>query len=77
MLSMRQGFKGRVFFRVAAWCLAVVCLLCGALVVAAHQQRARFAQKVQARFDQLAKVEVGRTSRAEVFALIPQLKPVL
>ena len=77
MLSKRQRFKGRVFFRVAAWCLAVVCLLCGALVVAAHQERAHFAQKVQAQFDQLAKVEVGRTSRAEVFALIPQLKPVL
>jgi hypothetical protein len=57
--------------------LAVVCLLFGALVVAAHQQRARFAQKVQAQFDQLAKVEVGRTSRAGVFALISQLKPVL
>jgi hypothetical protein len=77
MLSKRQRFKGQVFFRVAAWCLAVVCLLFGALVVAAHQQRVRFAQQVQAQFDQLAKVEVGRTSRAEVFALIPQLKPVL
>jgi hypothetical protein len=77
MLSKRQRFEGRVFFRVAAWCLVVVCLLCGALLVAAHQQRARFAQKVQTQFDQLANVEVGRTSRAEVFALIPQLKPVL
>ncbi len=77
MLSKRQRFKGRDFFRVAAWCGAVVCLLCGVVVVAAHQQRARFAQEVQTRFDQLAKVEVGRTSRAEVFALIPQLKPVL
>jgi hypothetical protein len=47
------------------------------MVVAAHQQRKHFAQEVQGRFDQLAKVEVGRTSRAEVFALIPDLKPVL
>ncbi|HEX3572702.1 MAG TPA: hypothetical protein VHU44_17930, partial [Acidobacteriaceae bacterium] len=77
MLSKRQRFKGRVLFRVAAWCLAVVCLLFGALVVAAHQERAHFAQTVQAQFDQLAKVEVGRTSRREVFASIPQLKPVL
>jgi hypothetical protein len=77
MLSKRQRFKGRVLFCFAAWCSAVVCLLCGALVVAAHQQRARFAQKVQAQFDQLAKVDVGQSSRAEVFALIPQLEPVL
>ena len=76
MLSKRR-FEGRVFFRVAAWCLALGCLLCGALVVAAHQQRMRFAQKVQAQFDQLAKVEVGRTSRAEVLASMPELKPVL
>jgi hypothetical protein len=47
------------------------------MVVAAHQQRKHFAQGVQGRLDQLAKVEVGRTSRAEVFALIPGLKPVL
>jgi len=47
------------------------------MVVAAHQQRKHFAQEVQGRLDQLAKVEVGRTSRAEVFALIPELKPVL
>ena len=46
-------------------------------MVAAHQQRKHFARAVQGRFEQLAKVEVGRTSRAEVFALIPDLKPVL
>jgi hypothetical protein len=47
------------------------------MMVAAHQQRKHFAREVQERFDQLAKVEVGRTSRAEVFAWIPELKPVL
>jgi hypothetical protein len=47
------------------------------MVVAAHQQRKHFAQEVQGRLDQLAKVEVGRTSRAEVLASIPELKPVL
>jgi hypothetical protein len=47
------------------------------MVVAAYQQRKHFAQEVQRRFDQLAKVEVGRTSRAEVFASFPELKPVL
>jgi hypothetical protein len=46
-------------------------------MVAAHQQRKHFAREVQGRFDQLAKVEVGRTSRAEVLASIPGLKPVL
>jgi hypothetical protein len=46
-------------------------------MVAAYQKRRNFAREVQGRFDQLAKVEVGRTSRAEVFALIPDLKPVL
>jgi hypothetical protein len=46
------------------------------MVVAAHRQRKHFAQEVQGRLDQLAKIEVGRTSRAEVFALIPELKPV-
>jgi hypothetical protein len=77
MLSKRQRFGKRGFFRVAAWCLALGCLVCGAMVLAAHQQRKHFAQEVQGRFDQLANVEVGRTSRAEVFALIPELKPVL
>src|SRR5277367_3318966 len=77
MLSKRQRFEMRDFSRVVAWCLALGCLLCGVMVVAAHQQRKHFAQEVQGRFDQLAKVEVGRTSRAEVFALIPELKPVL
>jgi hypothetical protein len=76
-LSKRKRFERRDFFRVVAWCLALVCLLYGAMVVAAHQQRKHFAQEVQGRFDQLAKIEVGRTSRAEVFALIPELKPVL
>ena len=47
------------------------------MIVAAHQQPKHFAREVQGGFDQLAKVEVGRTSRAEVFALIPELKPVL
>jgi hypothetical protein len=64
-LSKRQGFGKRDFFRAVAWCLALGCLLWGATVVAAHQQRKHFAQEVQGRFDQLAKVEVGRTSRAE------------
>jgi hypothetical protein len=67
----------RGFFRAVAWCLALGCLLFGAMMVAAYQQRKHFAQEVQGRFDQLAKVEVGRTSRAEVFALVPELKPVL
>jgi hypothetical protein len=47
------------------------------MMVAAYRQRKNFAREVQGRFDQLAKVEVGRTSRAEVFAWIPELKPVL
>jgi hypothetical protein len=47
------------------------------MVVAARQQRKHFAQEVQARFDQLGKLEVGRTSRADVLAWIPELKPVL
>jgi hypothetical protein len=76
-LSERDRFEKRDFFRVVAWCLALVCLLYGAMAVAAHQQRKHFAKEVQGRHDQLAKVEVGRTSRAEVFALIPELKPVL
>lgn len=76
-LSKRQRFEKRDFFRVVVWCLALGCLFWGAMVVAAHQQRKHFAREVQGRFDQLAKVEVGRTSRAEVFALIPDLKPVL
>jgi hypothetical protein len=76
-LSKRQLFEKRGFFRVAAWCLVLGCLLCGVMVVAAHQQPKHFAREVQGRFDQLGKVEVGRTSRAEVFALIPELKPVL
>ena len=75
-MSRRQRFEKRDFFRVTAWCLAVGCLLYGAIVVAAHQQRKHFAQEVQGRFDQLANVEVDRTSRAEVFALSPDLKPV-
>ena len=76
-MSKRQRFEKRDFFRVGAWCLALGCLLWGAMVVAAHEQRKHFAQEVQGRLDQLAKVEVGRTSRAEVFASIPELKPVL
>ncbi|MGD0443081.1 MAG: hypothetical protein ABSA39_04010 [Edaphobacter sp.] len=76
-MSKRQRFEKRDFFRVVSLCLALGCLLYGAMVVAAHQQRKHFAQEVQGRLDQLAKVEVGRTSRAEVFALIPELKPVL
>ena len=76
-MSKWQGFEKRNFFRVAAWCLALVCLLYGAMMVAAHQKRRHFAREVQGRFDQLAKVEVGRTSRAEVFALISELKPIL
>ncbi|WP_260736264.1 hypothetical protein [Tunturiibacter lichenicola] len=56
--------------------MALGCLLYGAMVVAAHQQRKHFAQGVQVRLDQLAKIEVGRTSRAEVLASIPELKPV-
>ncbi len=76
-LSKRQRFGKRAFFRAVAWCLVLWCLLCGAMVAAAHQQRKHFAREVQGRFDQLAKVEVGRTSRAEVFASVPELKPVL
>jgi hypothetical protein len=76
-LSRRQRFEKRDFFRAVAWCLVLGCLLYGAVVVAAHQQAKHFAREVQGRLDQLAKVEVGRTSRAEVFALIPKLKPVL
>jgi hypothetical protein len=75
-LSNRLRFEMRGFFRVVAWCLALGCLLYGVMVVAAHQQRKHFAREVQRRLDQLAKIEVGRTSRAEVFALIPELKPV-
>jgi hypothetical protein len=59
------------------WCLVLGFLLYGAMVATAHQQRKHFAREVQERFDQLANVEVGRTSRAEVFSLIPELKPVL
>jgi len=76
-LSKRQGFGKRDFFRAVAWCLALGCLFWGAMMVAAHEQRKHLAQEVQGQLDQLAKVEVGRTSRAEVFALIPELKPVL
>ncbi|HTC74845.1 MAG TPA: hypothetical protein VK684_04680 [Edaphobacter sp.] len=76
-MSKRKRFEKRGFFRAVAWCLALGCVLCGAIMVAAHQKRKHFAREVQGRFDQLAKVEVGRTSRAEVLASIPGLKPVL
>jgi hypothetical protein len=46
------------------------------MVVVAHQQRKEFAREVQDRLDLLAKVEVGRTSRAETLDLIHGLKPV-
>jgi hypothetical protein len=74
-LSRRQRF-GKLF-RIASWCLVLVCLLCGAMAAGAYQHRKQFAREVQERLDQLDKVEVGRSSRAETLDLISGLKPVL